>query len=319
MISNNSAENNTRVSPNNLNELVIKAKCYDLTPIELITFKREIKEKVNYELNLIFGSVGNFDEALEAMKNSQILTDLYELYNSQLELADREQDYEKYDMYFNPDFNSVPAILNNLKRAVFVEIDNVQLNHVAAPFIYRLKAQRLIFHSKQYEKNFPTIIDILRQLRFELSQNDFELYKTAMIDHIAERLGLKIGLANFAVGFTAPQLNQFKLIEQEIKKEFRVFVSRVNFAELQSTGKDYLEELIKVFESSFSVRDVATIYRAGEQAVKLNLYPENTQALIQFYRKDQMPSSIIDSLFVEVAKIISQIPYRDSIHTLKPV
>lgn len=316
MSSNKLSESLRNENPTYIDELKSKSKYYELTQSEFVALKQEMKDTINAELSLIFAKACNFEQALEDIKSSKALSDLYELYISQLELAQKEKDYREYDRDFNPDMNSVPTILSNLRRAIFAEIDAVQLNYKLTPSIFKLKTQRLVSYCEQYEKTFPTVVEILQQLRFESNPNDFELYKSEMIKHIADRLGLKI-----ALGLKLESVSDLDTFKQEAKinKEFRVFLSRIDLSKLRSSGASYLEELMSILESSFSVRDVANMYRADQQAIRYNINPENTPSLIQFYREGQMSTVILDELLVEVAKIINAIPYRDSIHNLRPI
>jgi tetratricopeptide (TPR) repeat protein len=317
MNSNKLAENISKTDITYTEMLRLTGKYEPLTPTGFLALKQKMKESINSELGLIFAAQLNFEVALELIGKSLALSDLYELFMAQKDLAE-EEGYVEFDMDFNPDMNSVPTILSNLRRAIFSEIDCVPQDYRLTPSVFRMQTEGLIFDCEQYEKNFPTIIEILQQLRFELNPNDFELLKSEMIKHISARLELKIGLANFAKEFSESQINQFGLIEAEIKKEFRVFISRIDFTRLQSNGIEHIEELMNVLESSFSVRDVANMYKADQQAIEHNLYPEKTASLRKFYDKSRMSSIVIEDLLVAVATIFNAIPYRDSIHTLKP-
>jgi hypothetical protein len=165
----------------------------------------------------------------------------------------------------------------------------------------------------KYEKEFPTPTEALKRLRLEMSLNEFELEKKEMINAIIERFELKIGLSN-----TISNLDDTEIMrsQKEIEEKFRIFLSRINLAKLRCKGIEWLEEIIRIYGDSFSVRDLSNIYLADQQAIKLNLVPENTQNLIDFFKHDN--SVILKFLLDEVINNIRNIAYRDSIHHTNP-
>jgi hypothetical protein len=152
MNSNKLAENISNTDITYTEMLRLTGKYEPLTPKRFLTLKQEMKDNINSELSLIFAKVGNFEQALVDMKSSKALSDLYELYISQLELAEQETDRREYDIDLNPDMNSVPTILSNLRRAIFGKIDNTPLCYRFTPTIFKLKTQILISYCERYEK-----------------------------------------------------------------------------------------------------------------------------------------------------------------------
>lgn len=143
---------------------------------------------------------------------------------------------------------------------------------------------------EKYENEFPTVIELLRVLRIELNENDFNILKSLMITAIYERFEVKTDYLNCA-SESSKQLDPI-----QIYKEFRIFTARTNSLELRSNSQHQMNEMLNIFGDSFTLRDLRNRFLDGDDEYITNNDGLNT---VQFYRQLNKVAKNIDAIQYE--------------------
>lgn len=138
--------------------------------------------------------------------------------------------------------------------------------------------ESFVIQAKTVEKTFPTVLELLKILREELNENDFNLLKMQMIQALYLRFEVKIGFLN---EFETHKIkNTQQLTPEEITKElytkFRVYTSRVNTQKLFKNSESQMEEFLKICGDSFTLRDLRARFISENGEVNTNNNGYNT-------------------------------------------
>jgi hypothetical protein len=165
---------------------------------------------------------------------------------------------------------------------------------------------------EKYEQEFPTVIELLKIIRSEVTEDEFDSYKRLMIEAVYKRLEVKIDFLNRSIEeseITSSTYNDqtkinkslesyLKMLEnRHVYDRFRIFTSRVNQAKLISTDQNQMEEILNIFDNSFTLRDLRARFIGQNGELNVN---DNGYNTIQYYKQLR-----------KITMHINAIPYED--------